>query len=531
VNRIFGLIGWIGTACVFVAFGIWFAGRTSYALPASWDPYRLYLAWAGLICLLIYVLSQWRDVVGLFSRRQARYGGLSFASILVVLGILIAINYIGQRQNRRWDLTASRVFSLSEQTIKVLSSLDSPLQVTVFAQDPQMGEFRDRLAEYQYISKQVAAEYVDPDKQRTRAQELNVQQYGTIVIQYKGRTERTTMNTEQDITNTIIKLVSGQQLKVYFTQGHGEKSTTASDRDGYSGVTDALKGENYVIEPLPLAQTGTVPDDASVVVVAGPRTDFLPQEVEALKTYLGRAGKLLLMIDPPEKADVAFPNLIALAHEWGVEVQNNIIVDVSGVGRLIGTDASVPVAVTYPEHQITSRFNVMTAYPLARGVVPIASGVNGHYGASFVETSPRSWAESDIRGVLAGQEVGMDEAQGDRPGPISLAVASTGSILNSESPGEQSGEEVPKEARVVVFGDSDFATNGVLGIQGNRDLFMNAVGWVSQQDNLIAIRPKEFDDRRLNLTAAQESNIMWLSLLVIPGAVFSTGIYRWWQRR
>jgi ABC-type uncharacterized transport system involved in gliding motility auxiliary subunit len=106
-----------------------------------------------------------------------------------------------------------------------------------------------------------------------------------------------------------------------------------------------------------------------------------------------------------------------------------------------------------------------------------------------------------------------------------------GSILNPDSKAEAEGEELPKQARVVVFGDSDFATNGVLGVQGNQDLFLNAVSWVSQQENLIAIRPKEFEDRRITLTAAQQSNITWFSLLLVPGAVFGAGIYRWWQRR
>jgi hypothetical protein len=189
------------------------------------------------------------------------------------------------------------------------------------------------------------------------------------------------------------------------------------------------------------------------------------------------------------------------------------------------------VAVAYPEHPITQRFNLMTAYPMARGVQPIAAGVGGRFGATFVQSSPRSWAEADLKGVLAGAEVSMDEAQGDRTGPVSLAVASMGSILNPDSKAEAEGEELPKQARVVVFGDSDFPTNGVVGVQGNQDLFMNAVSWVSQQEDLIAIRPKEFEDRRITLTAAQQSNITWFSLLLVPGAVFGAGIYRWWQRR
>ena len=158
--------------------------------------------------------------------RQARYGTLAGVSVLVVLGILVAVNYIGARQNKRWDLTANKQFSLSDQSRNVLAKLDAPLQVMVFAQEPEFPRYRDRLKEYEYVSKNVTTEYIDPGQEADASRKQNqVQQYGTIVFNYKGRTERVTTDTEQDITNGIIKVVSGQQRKVYFTQGHGEKDT------------------------------------------------------------------------------------------------------------------------------------------------------------------------------------------------------------------------------------------------------------------------------------------------------------------
>src|SRR5262249_14388793 len=197
------------------------------------------------------------------------------------------------------------------------------------------------------------------------------------------------------------KVGSGQQKKVYFTQGHGEKDTTSSERDGYNAISTALGRENYTVDKVVLAQTGAVPDDASVVVIAGPKTDFFPNEIDALKKYLAKAGKLLLELDPPEKPDTPpLTNLIALAHEWGFDVGINIVVDISGMGRLIGTDASVPVAASYPSHAITQRFSYLTAFPLARSVTPVSGGINGHIAQSIVETSPRSWAESDIKTLL-----------------------------------------------------------------------------------------------------------------------------------
>jgi ABC-type uncharacterized transport system involved in gliding motility auxiliary subunit len=209
------------------------------------------------------------------------------------------------------------------------------------------------------------------------------------------------------------------------------------------------------------------------------------------------------------------------------------VVDASGMGRLLGTDASVPVAAAYPSHPITERFSILTAYPLARSAVAGTGGTEGRTAQTFIESSPRSWAEADIKALLTTGEVTMDEARGDKPGPISLGATSTApTTTEPPKPDAPPQEDAPKpEARLVVVGDSDFPTNGVLGIQGNRDIFMNTIGWLSQQENLIAIRPTEAGDSRITLTSTQQSNITWLSLLLIPGAVFATGFYSWWRRR
>jgi ABC-type uncharacterized transport system involved in gliding motility auxiliary subunit len=162
-------------------------------------------------------------------------------------------------------------------------------------------------------------------------------------------------------------------------------------------------------------------------------------------------------------------------------------------------------------------------------VAPVSGGVNNHTAQTIVESSPRSWAEHDLKSLVAG-EVSLDPSKGDKPGPVSLAAAVSATPANPPADTTKSDAAKP-ETRVAVFGDSDFASNGALGIQGNRDLFMNTVGWLSQQENLISIRPKQADDRRITMTAAQQINLNWISLLIIPAAVFGSGVYSWWRRR
>jgi ABC-type uncharacterized transport system involved in gliding motility auxiliary subunit len=533
INRILGVVGWLGAALVFIGAAI------RFGFPAH-EQYVPYLVWTGLACVLAYMAGQWRTFADAFSGRQARYGTLAGVSVLVVLGILVAVNYIGARQNKRWDLTANQAFSLSEQTGNVLTGLDAPLNIMVFVQEPDFPRYRDRLEEYEYLSSHVTTEYIDPDKRPTVASANQIQQYGTLVFNYKGRTERATLPPEQDIaeqaiTNAIVKVVSGQERKVYFVQGHGERDTASTAREGYSAVAEALGRENYTMETLVLAQTGSVPDDASVVVVAGPKTDFFQPEIDALRTYLDKAGKLLLQIDPPDKGEgPPFSNLIALAHEWGMEVGNDVVVDASGMGRLIGTDASSPVVATYGSHPITENFGFVTAFPLSRSVTPVMEGVNGRTAQPFAQTSPQSWAEADITDMLATGKVSLDESRGDKKGPVTIGAAASAPSTSPVAPGGTNplDPDAPKpETRVAVVGDSDFAANAFVGIQGNQDMFMNILGWLSQQENLIAIRPKDPEDRRITVTDTQQRNIIWLSLLVIPASIFGTGVYSWARRR
>ena len=552
VQKILGALGWVGVAVVV-------AGMVArFVVPERQELWWWALV-VGVALIVVYGLGQWRSVAELFERRQARYGTLATSGVLLGVAILVGANYVLARQNKRWDLTAAQQYSLSDQTVRILQSLESPIRVMVFAQEFDFPRYRDRLAEYEYTSSQVSLEFVDVDRNPGLARQYEVQSYGTVVFDYDGRVERVVSDQEQELTNALIKAVEGEERRAYFLQGHGERLPTGTERDGYSGLADALRLDNLSVDTVILSQAGEVPADAAVVVVAGPATDLLPAEAALLRAYLEGGGKMLFLIDPPDAPDApARDNLLGLIAEWGIEVGRDMVVDVSGVGQLLGTDATVPVAASYPQHPITDRFALLTAFPLARSVRPAAGGAGDRVATSFVETSPRSWAESNLD--LTTGEVTMEAETGDVPGPISIAAAVA---VEVEAPPDAAGDEAagadaggggeaaaedddgeggtedgaaaadegPAEARVAVFGDSDFAANGSLGIQGNRDLVLNAVNWLTEQENLISIRPREPEDRRITLTADQQFRIQVASLFLIPGLIFGTGVYTWWRRR
>jgi ABC-type uncharacterized transport system involved in gliding motility auxiliary subunit len=536
MNRILSFLSWLGIALLLAAVAIRLGPSFGLAnvIKPGWDKYATYLFWGGVALVVIYTIGQWRDIAAHFESRNARYGAIAGVSVLVMLGILIAVNYLSTRQNKRWDLTANKQYSLSDQTVKLLKGLDAPVKLMVFDQEANFDRFRPRLTEYAYQSPKVSVEYIDADKRPVETKQYQVQTYGTIVIAYKGRTERVTSDNEQDLTNGLIKVINPQQYKLYFLSGHGEKDPSSSDRAGYSGMADALKRDNYQFDKLVLAQTNEIPADATEIVIAGPKTDLLDQETSLIRAYLAKAGKLFVLLDPPEDLNkpAAMPNLTALLKDYGMNVTNSVVVDVSGRTSNPEVPAAAP---PYPSHPITERFDLLTAFPLARAITPITDNPSKP-AQSFVQTAARSWAETDLKSLEQTDTLSPDPAKGDIAGPVSIAVAVStpadkASDAKPASNTDQKADDKKAETRVAAIGDSDFAANAYLGIQGNRDLFMNTVNWLAQQETLISIRPREASDRRLNITAAQLTSVFWLTIVVIPAAIFGGGVYSWWRRR
>ena len=525
MQRLLSLLSYVGMALVFGALAI-------RVLKPEWDQYAVYASWAGLALVLIYTIGQWREIVAFFKRRSARYGAIASVSVLIVLGILIAVNYLSTKQNKRWDLTENRQYSLSEQTVKLLRGLNAPVKFLVFDQADRLERFKPRLNEFAYNSDKVQVEYIDADKRPVQAKEYEIQSYGTVVVDYMGRRERVTTDNEQDLTNALIKVLNPQEKRVYFLSGHGEKDPTDTERVGYSSIIDTLRRDNYQWEKLILAQTNAVPQNATVLVLAGPKTDLLDTEAELLRRYLAANGKLLVMLDPPEnfKTPAPMPNLTGLLKEWGITPTDSVIVDVSGLTNV----ASVPVAAPpYPTHAITDRFNLITMFPMTRAIVPAAGAPAERTAQPFVQTTQRAWAETNLSTLEQADALRPETDKGDLAGPVTIALAvAVPSKAETPSAEKKEGEESKSpETRVVVFGDSDFVANAYLGIEGNGDLFMNTVNWLAQQESLIAIRPKQAADRRLTMTANHITGMFWLSIVLVPAFVLGTGVYTWWRRR
>jgi len=495
---------------------------------------------AGLALFVLYLVNHWQEVLRLAGRRSTREGANALALILAVTGIVVAINFIANRHQKRWDFTAARQYTLSEQTSKILSGLENELEI-VLLDNPTASRAlvaRELLELYDGESEKVRVSIVDPEADPQKA--LSYQEpgepgitMGTVLVASSDRKERATAATEPEVTNAILRALRQERKKIYFTSGHQEKSTEDTNPSvGLSVVNGKLQGSTYETASLVIARSirrdeMRVPEDADAVIVAGPKTDFLPEEIAALDLYLQSGGRAVFLLDPATQGKT--PALDEYLLERGVSLGSDVVVDPLSVPPLY------PVVRTYGAHPIVESFsNALSIFPLVRSVERAASVPAGASVRDLFSSEAESWGETRLDELAERQGPAPDQSRG----PLTLAVAvSLAALSEPESapePDEPDGEaaEKPASGRFVVVGDSDFITDELASAPVlNADLFLNMVNWVAQDEDLIAIRPREPEDRRIFLSSQQMTNVLLFSLLVIPGVILVTGISVWWARR
>jgi len=496
---------------------------------------------AGLALFVLYLVNHWQEVLRLIGRRSAREGANSLALALAVAGIVVAINFIANRHQKRWDFTAARQYTLSEQTSKILAGLESELEIVLLDNKTASRALvaRDLLELYDGESERVRVTVVDPEADPQKA--LSYQEpgepgitMGTILVASSDRKERATAATEPEITNAILRVLRQERKKIYFSSGHQEKSIEDTDPSaGISVVNGKLQGSTYETESLVIARSVRgdemrVPEDADAVIVAGPKTDFLPEEIAALDLYLQSGGRAVFLLDPATQGNT--PALDEYLREQGVSLGNDVVVDPLSVPPLY------PVVRTYGAHPIVESFsNALSLFPLARTVERTDSVPSGADVRDLFSSEVESWAETRMDELRDRQGPAPDQ----RRGPLTLAVAVSLASAESEPEPESDepkaeGEEAmkPVSGRFVVVGDSDFITNELASAPVlNADLFLNMVNWVAQDEDLIAIRPREPEDRRIFLSSQQMTNVALFSILIVPGVILVTGVSVWWGRR
>jgi ABC-type uncharacterized transport system involved in gliding motility auxiliary subunit len=355
---------------------------------------------------------------------------------------------------------------------------------------------------------------VDPQEKPEVARQYNVTHMNDIVVSSGSHNETLTGTGEQEVTNAIIKVTRDTVKNICFVEGHGEKSIASGEQDGLQGDDKALKSEGYQTKTVNLVSSGEVPSDCSVLVDAGPKQALFPQEAGIISKYLAGGGRALLLLDPETD-----PKLDSVLDAWNIALGSNVVIDASGVGRLFGTGPAVPLVVDYGPSPIVQNFTgTMTFFNLARTVSLKDKGKSDPQGTELLKTSPRSFTVPNLNT----KEVRYDPAK-DQAGPLSLGVVAE---RHAAGAGDAS-----KSARLVVIGNSAFATNQWAGLQRNGDLFVNTVNWLAQDEDLISVRPKNPTNRRVILTETQQRELFFASMFFLPGLVILSGAVIWFRRR
>jgi ABC-type uncharacterized transport system involved in gliding motility auxiliary subunit len=475
----------------------------------------------GGVLMIAFIALKFSEIKSDLSSRSAKFGTNAVFTALFLLGILIILNILLTRWNFRTDTTAAKQFSLADQTKKVLKSLDKDIKVTGFFKDGEEVEAKELLTEYANISKRFTFEFVDPDKNPGLAKRHDIKAYGTLLIDYEGKIEKIQKAAEEDLTNAIIKVTREGVKKIYFVSGHGEKDLDNTENLGLSKAKQGLENENYVVEKKVLAELDSIPSECSVLILAGPKNDMFPQEYAMIEKYLKKGGKALFMLDP--ESAPGYGNFLS---KYGFIVDNDIVVDASGIGQFFGTGPTFPIVSDYAQHKLTEDFGVMTFFPEARSIRKADNVPSDITFTEIAKTSPRSWGESNI---TAGT-VSFDPDK-DIKGPVTiLAVAEKNAEKSAKQADQLNVGTGESKTRIAVFGDSDFAVNAYFNVQGNGNLFLNTVSWLAQEEDLISVRAKDPEDRRLTLTEKQSRIILYVGVLMLPILIFSAGIYVYVKR-
>jgi ABC-type uncharacterized transport system involved in gliding motility auxiliary subunit len=487
------------------------AGYLRYSIQGELLLFSKILLIAGGVLLLGGIVLGFGRIVGFFSKRSSKLGTNTAILTLAVLAILGILNFVGYRHHKRFDLTSEKLYSLSDQTKKIVGGLKTDVTILRFSKTSE-ASLDDLMTEYKYLSPHLKFQNVDPQEKPEVAKEYGARRVGDVIVASGLHRENVEPGmqggySEEDITSAILKATRDKVRTVCFVTGHGEKSLTDDQAGGYSQVDQGLKKENFATNSINLVSENGVPSTCDVVVIAGPTQGYFAQEAALMGKYLDGGGKALIEVDPEKD-----PKLDDLFKAWNVGVGKNVVIDASGVGRLVGTGPVVPLVMEYGESPITKNLQgKMTFFPLARTASIADKSKTDTQSVELLKTSARSFTIPNLNQ----KEVKFDPKTA---GPLSLGVAAS----------RKSGDN---ETRLVVIGNSEFASNQAVGQAGNGDLFFNTIDWLAQDENLISIRPKSAANRRVTMTKSQGMALFWLDQIFLPGIVIFSGIYIWWKRR
>ncbi len=453
----------------------------------------------------------------LLKARQTKFAFYVTVYTLIIATAVVVVNVLADRYNKSYDGTANKRYSLSDQTRKIVSELNQDATIRYFDQSTSLDRAKDLLDQYANLSSRVKVEYVDADKNIEQARAFEVTDYGTTIIEIGEKREEAKSLTEEGITGAFVRTLKGKTRTVCFVTGSGEHQIEDTDRNGFSAFKELLSKDQYESKSINLVQTAQIPTECTVIVVGGPTSDYQQPAVEALKKYVEEGGRALFMLDAPLKMSrqIADNDLLSKQLEsWGITLNKDLILELNPIGQLMGLGPQIALVSEYDSHPIvTAMRGVTTGFPFSRSLETKSAGETNV--SKLFSSSDSSVATTN----LSSNEIDPNDPA-NKKGP--LAIAAAGSFATGK-------ENV--EGRFVVVGSSFWAANSFISFNGNGDLALNTLNWLSSDEDLISIRPKEQEDRRITMTQSQFSWVRLVSQFLLPLTMVLLGAAVWWRRR
>lgn len=497
-----------------------------------------------LILTAITVIIEKNNIISLLKTRFVHKAFFGILSLIIILAILVGLYIISINFPIRFDLTQNKSYTVSQQTMDVISRIDSPLSIVVLrspSTDPTSADWRSDLLldQYQRLSKHITVEYINPIEKPSAKSKYQMTQVGEIIFSYgqskQVRVYRKDLTTqskvtseplfvgEEKFTQAIYTLLEQESYVVYFTVGHGERQLQDRGGEGLSYVKTYLENENYKVRDLNIILEN-IPTDASLIVIASPVETFSDFEIEKLNNYVKTGGKLLVLYDSFMDRSNFNSNLDVFLSDWGFKTKNDYIID--PVSSVVIPVNVVPQYTAHPITQTLKEGNVFACLVVARSILSGESKYSGSF-ENIITTSPQGYGKEEATFDLSRARF---NPRTDIAGPVPLAIAGTYDI---------EGRDVP--ARIVVFGDATFALNAYINPEqgqsvdvafaGNKDLFMNTVAYLLEARQKITIRPKEASIKNLTLTTTQTNFIRYVAQIGLPCLFGILGILIWFLRR
>ena len=446
---------------------------------------------------------------------RERFASFVYAALVVIAAIAIA--FLSTRFGFERDLGQTGSASVSPASKAMLQSLDAPVEVVSYAsiQGGLRAVIADFVERYRRVKPDLRLRFVDPEADPNAMRAAGVSVDGELEIRYKERGERLKVLSETEFSNALLRLSRTRERIVAFLEGEGERQPLGKANADLGQFVTALAERGLRAVPLPLANTGKVPENADLVVIANPRVALAPALGDELVDYLERGGSLLWLTEPDESA-----GLDALAKALSIRVLPGTVVDASGSAFGLG-DPSFVALTKYPAHAITRGFVLTTLLPQPAALAQLA---DARWDIKpILRSSDKSWNETGHlpKAGEASDTIRQDADAGEIPGPLDLAFA-----LSRLSPRPDR-----REQRVVVIGDGDFLSNSFLGNGGNREFGQRVFDWLLGDDDQIVVPDRSAPDRTLALSQTQLGVLSIFFLVALPLLLAASGTLIWWRRR